>query len=212
MEPKDRLKQAMKIAGYENPTDAWKANERALKAGRVGKDLLISNANGNRDVSKNAAATYAKVFGRSAAWYLFGQDDAIEPRGSYDIPLVSMVSAGRMRDQASVMPADIEKHIHLDDLPKGNWIALTVEGDSMNRIAPEGSLLIVNRADNTLIDGKYYIFSLDGGEATFKTYRRSPAPERLQPYSTNPDHMSIALPRDADLYVFGRVRKIIQDV
>jgi hypothetical protein len=41
----------------------------------VGKDLLISNANGNRDISKNAATTYAKVFGHSAGWYLYGVED-----------------------------------------------------------------------------------------------------------------------------------------
>ena len=200
----------MQEAGYDNPTDAWRDNERALKAGRVGKDLLTSNANGNRDISRNAAATYAKVFGRSAGWYLYGADDAVEARSSYEIPMVSMVSAGRMRDQPGVLPSDIEKHIHLDDLPKGDWIALTVDGDSMNRLAPEGSILIVNRADSTLLDGRYYVFALDGGQATFKTYRRDP--ERLQPYSTNPDHMSIPIEQHADLYVFGRVRRVIQEV
>lgn len=210
MEPKDRLKLAMKESGYDNPTDAWRGNERALKSGRVGKDLLISNANGHRAISKNAAATYAKVFGRTAGWYLYETDETAEPRGSYEIPMVSMVSAGRMRDQPGVLPADIEKHIHLDDLPKGDWIALTVDGDSMNRLAPEGSILIVNRADSTLLDGRYYVFALDGGQATFKTYRRDP--ERLQPYSTNPDHMSMPIEQHSDLYVFGRVRRVIQEV
>jgi len=80
----------------------------------------------------------------------------------------------------------------------------------MNRLAPEGSILIVNRADSTLLDGRYYVFALDGGQATFKTYRRDP--ERLQPYSTNPDHMSIPIEQHADLYVFGRVRRVIQEV
>lgn len=196
----------MREAGFEKPTDAWRANERALG---ISQDLMISNANGNRPISKKSAAIYAKVFGRTPGWYLFGQDEP-EARAAYRIPKLSMVSAGRLRDQQAVMPSDIEKWVHLDDLPKGDWIALTVEGDSMNRIAPDGSTLIVDRADSTLLDGRYYIFSLDGGEATFKTYRR--APERLQPYSTNPDHMSSPITSDIDLYVFGRVRRIIQEV
>lgn len=206
MEPKDRLSQAIAEAGYDGPTEAWRANQRALG---FSQDLVISNCNGNRPISKKAAAAYAKVFGRTPGWYLYG-DDEIESRSSYKIPMVSMVSASKMRGRDGVMPADIEKHIHLDDLPKGDWIALTVEGDSMNRVAPEGSVLIVNRADNTLLDGKYYIFSLDGGEATFKTYRRDP--ERLQPFSTNPDHMSIPVTPELDIYIFGRVRRIIQEV
>ena len=78
----------------------------------------------------------------------------------------------------------------------------------MDRIAPDGSIILVNRADDKLIDGRYYVFSVDGGAATFKRYKRTP--ERLQPYSTNPDHTSLMA--TGDLYVFGRVRRIINDV
>ena len=70
----------------------------------------------------------------------------------------------------------------------------------MNRLAPDGSVIIINRADSTLLDGRFYVFSVDNGAATFKTYRRDP--ERLQPFSTNPDHMSIPVTGDTDLYVF----------
>lgn len=209
MEPKDRLKLAMQESGYDNPTDAWRANERVLKSGSVGKDLLISVTNGNRKISKNAAAILSRVFGHTPGWYLYGVEDEAGAR-TLEIPMVSMVSAGRMRDQAGVTPAEVERYVKLDDLPRGDWIALGVEGTSMNRIAPEGSIIIVNRADSALLDGKYYVFSLDGGQATFKTYRREP--ERLQPYSFDPDHMSIPVTPDTDMYVFGRVRRIIQEV
>lgn len=209
MEPKDRLRLAIQESGYDNPTDAWRANERVLKGGRVGKDLLISASNGNRTISKNAAAVLARVFGHTPGWYLYGVEDEPGER-QVEIPMVSMVSAGRMRDQQGVSPADVERYIRLDDLPNGDWIALGVEGTSMNRIAPDGSIIIVNRADSTLLDGKYYVFALDGGAATFKTYRREP--ERLQPYSFDPDHMSIPVTPDTDMYVFGRVRRIIQEV
>ncbi|MFC3208102.1 hypothetical protein [Aquamicrobium soli] len=69
-EPKDRLRAA--IADYDGPVDAWTKNQRALKEGRVGMDLMVSNCNGNRPISRNAAATYAKVFGHTAGWYLYG--------------------------------------------------------------------------------------------------------------------------------------------
>jgi len=70
-EPKDRLRAA--IADYDGPVDAWTKNQRALKEGGVGKDLMISNCNGNRPISKRAAATYAKVFGHTAGWYLYDE-------------------------------------------------------------------------------------------------------------------------------------------
>jgi SOS-response transcriptional repressor LexA len=207
MEQKDRLAQAMKESGYDNPTDAWRANQRALG---ISKDLLISNNNGNRPISKKSAAIFSRVFGHTPGWYLYGVEDEGDGPSSIEIPMVSMVSAGRMRDQQGVSPTDVERYVKLDDLPRGDWIALGVEGSSMNRIAPDGSIIIVNRADSTLIDGRYYVFALDGGAATFKTYRRDP--ERLQPFSFDPDHMSIPVTDQSDLYVFGRVRRIIQEV
>lgn len=202
-EPKDRLRIARLSAGYETPTDAAKAIRS------INKNTLISHENGNRAISRKAAESYAKLFDVQAGWLLYGES-APEPAGEYEIPVLSLVSAGQLKRQESVTPAEVEKWIRLGDLPQGDWVALTVEGTSMDRIAPEGSLLIVNRADHLLVDGKYYIFALGGGEATFKTYRRNP--ERLQPFSTNPDHMSIAVSDETDLYVFGRVRRVIQEV
>lgn len=79
-QPKDRLQAA--IADYDGPVDAWSQNQRALKEGGVGKDLMISNCNGNRPISKRAAATYAKVFGHTPGWYLYDETaPAAKPDG-----------------------------------------------------------------------------------------------------------------------------------
>ena len=210
MDPKDRLQQAIKDGGYSGPTEAWSLNRRTLG---ISKDLVISNANGNRPISRKAALAYSKAFGRSPGWYLYGNEETGDldlARPMVEIPLISSVAASRLKEQEGVSPADVERYLHADDLPAGDWVALTVEGTSMDRLAPDGSVIIINRADSTLLDGRYYVFSVDNGAATFKTYRRNP--ERLQPFSTNPDHMSIPVKGDTDLYVFGRVRRVIQDV
>lgn len=68
-EPKHRLTRAIKEAGFEKPTDAWRANKRALD---ISHDLLISNTNGNRAISRKTAEKYARVFGHTAGWYLYG--------------------------------------------------------------------------------------------------------------------------------------------
>lgn len=197
------MQKARAAAGYDSPTAAAKA----IRA--INKHTLTSHENGNRALSRKAAENYARFFDVDAGWLLYG-DSNPETTAEFQIPLVSMVSAGHLKKQEAVTPADIERWIKVSDLPSGDWIALTVEGTSMDRVAPEGSMLVVNRADDLLIDGKYYIFAVAGGEATFKTYRRNP--ERLQPFSTNPDHMSIPITDESDLYVFGRVRRIIQEV
>lgn len=205
MDQKDRLKLAMHDAGYTTPTEAWTAKQRVLG---ISKDLVISNANGHRPISKKAAEAYANAFGRSAGWYLFGEDG--EAPDIRKVPLVSPVSASRLKRREGVTPAEIERYVHVDNLESGDWIALTVDGDSMNRVALDGAIIIVNRADDGLVDGKFYVFRTEEGETTFKMFKASPM--RLQPFSTNLDHMSIPVLDDGNLYVFGRVRRVIQDV
>jgi SOS-response transcriptional repressor LexA len=199
-EPKDRLREAMMRAGFKTPTEAANAYKR-----QINKNTLTSHLNGNRSISRKAAETYATIFGAKAGWLLYDEEG---PR-DVDVPLLSRVAAGNLRLQHGIEPHDVERYIKVGELPKGDWIALEVDGDSMDRIAPDGAILLVDRADDKLLDGRYYVFSLGGGEATFKRYRRSPP--RMQPFSTNPDHMSIPADND-DLYVIGRAKRVIHDI
>lgn len=128
----------------------------------------------------------------------------------FQVPLVSWVSAGDLKKREGVHPAEIERYVPVANLPKGEWIALEVDGNSMDRIAPDGSVVIVNLADDTLINDRFYIFALESGETTFKRYRRTPRP-MLQPFSTNLDHVSIPV-ADDEFYVVGRVRRVITDL
>lgn len=63
----------MLAAGYPSATKAWEAHKRTL-----GKDLLISNLNGHRPISRKAAEKYAAAFGVSAGWILYGDEQAGE--------------------------------------------------------------------------------------------------------------------------------------
>lgn len=202
-EPRFRLQEARANAGYENPSEAARAHPR-----EINKNTLISHENGNRPISRKAAEKYGKLFGVEAGWILFGERADVEFPGMLKVPVISLVSAGNLRDQPGVTQSDIDRWITVADLPAGDWIALGVDGDSMNRVAPDGSTILVNRADDKLLDGKFYVFALGGGEATFKRYKRNP--EMIQPYSTNPDHLPVAVPED--LYVFGRARRVITDL
>lgn len=135
---------------------------------------------------------------------------AEESTDTFEVPLLSKVSASAFREQDGVRDADIDRHIKVSHLPRGKWFALTVEGTSMDRVAPDGSIIIVNQADDILLDGKAYVFSLDDGAATFKQYRLTPEP-MLTPYSWHPEHYAMPV-GDKDLYVFGRVRRVITDL
>lgn len=125
------------------------------------------------------------------------------------VPLVSWVSAGKMT--GSEVPPNVraEKQLPRGDIGPGNWIALRVRGDSMNLVAPENSVIFVNVADKDLVEDRFYVFTTEAGDSTFKRYRGGRSP-RLQPYSTNPDHETI--PVTEDVLVVGRVRRTILDL
>lgn len=126
------------------------------------------------------------------------------------VPFLSWVSAGNLRKADGVTSADIERYVPVANLPRGDWVALKVEGDSMDRIAPDQSVIIVNRADDTLVDSRFYVFVLEGGDATFKQFRRQPRPV-LRPFSSNLDHLATPV-EDDEFFVFGRVRRVITDL
>lgn len=124
------------------------------------------------------------------------------------VDVLSSVPAGALASHDAVWPFDIERTLTLSGLGEGDWAALLVDGDSMDRIAPSGSVIVFNRADRRLHDGKYYVFRHPvTGEATFKMYGPGDPP-RLRPYS-NATHDTIYAPDGVE--VFGRVRKVIID-
>jgi SOS-response transcriptional repressor LexA len=127
----------------------------------------------------------------------------------YRVPLMSWVSAGRLVSQDGVRKSDVKRYLLAADLPRGDWVGLEVEGDSMNLVAPEGSYIFVNRDDHRLVNDAFYVFVTPDGDTTFKRYRGGARP-RLQPFSTNPDHETIHPTNE--LHVFGRVGRVIHDL
>lgn len=119
-----------------------------------------------------------------------------------EVPLISWVSAGRLGDPGDLVNMSGERLL-IADLPSGEYFATEVRGDSMDRISPETSRLIVNAADRDPKPGKYYIFSLRG-EATYKRFESDPV-VRLEPFSTNPANRPLYPKRDTDWSVIGRV-------
>lgn len=119
------------------------------------------------------------------------------------VPYVSWVSAG------GLMREDIADEalgtIRAADLAaNGDWIALKVLGDSMDRISPPESIIFVDRKDTRLVNNACYVIAdYEGGEATYKRYR--PNPMRFEPVSNNPNHEPI-FPEN-DPVIVGRVKR-----
>ncbi|MBO9099470.1 MULTISPECIES: LexA family protein [unclassified Rhizobium] len=123
------------------------------------------------------------------------------------VPVLSWVSAGTMllddiRDEA-------KGAIRVASLPPtGDWIGLQVVGDSMDRISPPDSIIIVDRKDKRLVTNACYVIADVDGNATYKRYRQNPV--RFEPVSTNPKNETIY--PDQDPLIVGRVRRSILEM
>lgn len=163
---------------------------------QIGRDVISKIKNQTRDVTAGELLAIEAITG----YPIPGRKiDAVQ------VPLVSWVSASRLADVVSITERDIESYVEVAGLPAGDWIALTVQGDSMDRIAPPKSVILTNRRDKTLRNDLFYVFATPDGAATFKRFRSNP--DRMLPYSFNPDHEPI-IPR-GEIEVVGRVRRVI---
>ena len=176
-----------------------KIEELAERAG-LSTTYVWRMERGERNVSLKNLQKLADALGVAPS-------DLIESKPVADVPILSWVSAGMMaRDDVQ---QDVVGEIRMSDLdPRGEWIALRVEGDSMDRISPPGSLILVDLTDKALVPNACYIITDGDSQATYKRFRSNPP--RFEPVSTNPSHEPIF--PDGEPAVIGRVRRSLIDM
>lgn len=127
--------------------------------------------------------------------------------GALRVPIISWVQAGVMVTPDSVQEVADAPTILAPDLdPAGSWIALRVEGASMDRISPPGSIIFANLRDTRLVpNGCYVIYDQDDGSASYKRFR--PNPDRWEPVSTSPHFEPLYIGIGPGPQVIGRVRR-----
>ena len=176
-----------------------KIEELAERAG-LSTTYVWRMERGERNVSLKTLQKLADALGVAPS-------DLIESKPVADVPILSWVSAGMMaRDDVQ---QDVVGEIRMSDLdPRGEWMALRVEGDSMDRISPPGSLILVDLTDKALVPNACYIITDGDSQATYKRFRSNPP--RFEPVSTNPSHQPIF--PDGEPAVIGRVRRSLIDM
>lgn len=197
-----RLRQARKAAGLKGPKDVVAKhgfNENNYKA----------HESGRNGFSPALAEEYAEAFGVSKKWLYLNigaPDDVDDDNTIHVIPLLSMVSAGLLsRDDVA---DEAIGTLRIGGLPSGDWIALRVLGDSMDRISPPESVILVDRRDKRLVPNALYVIADEEGNSTYKRYRPGPPP-RFEPVSTNTSLEPIFPHQDP--VIVGRVRRTILD-
>lgn len=146
-----------------------------------------------RTISLDWIMKIAAALGVSAATLV----SAGEPMPTRLIPLIGSIAAGNWREAI----LDPEGMIPVAGAGP-NAFALRPSGDSMDKVATEDHILVIDPDQPDLLDGKLYAVMNGFGETTFKRFRADPP--RLEPASFNPDHQPIPLGREP-FTVIGRV-------
>ncbi|HEV2557280.1 MAG TPA: S24 family peptidase [Microvirga sp.] len=230
-EPFERLQEARKRAGFDNPTDAARAfgwNEVTYR----------SHENGTRGLKPPIAERYGRAFKINPGWLLTGHGDPgrgylsetseILPseRKLRSVPIVGRVAAGVFRE---VIEYDDDEPQYLfaerdEEFPDARMFALVVEGDSMNDATPpilEGSRVVCVDFEETglpLTDGLLVVVerTTDGGmvrEWSVKEVEYHADRVEYHPRSRNKRHRPIVVAHDAgaedsEVRVLGVVRQI----
>lgn len=158
---------------------------------------IVNKMTFSRDVTVDEAIAIAEITG----YPIFN-----EPPPVTSVPLVSTISAGAlMRDD---LADEVLSTISIGELSAGDWVAMRVSGDSMDRISPPDSIIVINRKDKRLIANACYVIADPDGNATYKRYR--PDPMRFEPVSTNDTHEPIYPDREPT--IIGRVKRTMLDM
>lgn len=175
---------------------------RALGAKRQNVSRWV---NESRKIPMEDAERLAECFGVTVAEVI------LPDAGPASVPVLSLVSASGFVSSDHVAELEDAPREPAPGLsPQGRWVAFRVEGDSMDRISPPGSVIFVNLNDKRLVPNACYIVADENNAATYKRYR--PDPDRWEPVSTNPKHQPLFPSPGNAPEIIGRVCKSLIDL
>nr|DAH39847.1 MAG TPA: Repressor protein CI [Caudoviricetes sp.] len=164
----------------------WTQKDLAKKIGTT-QQQIARYESGDNDVKSSVLVKMSNAMGVTIS-YLLGMENAALPNNStIDVPLYGSIAAGEpieMMEVEDSQPVPIKVHEKFPDA-----FLLRVEGDSMNRILPNGSYALIDPAQKEPISGKPYAVCVNGFDATIKRVRRLNNGFELVPDSTDPTYV-----------------------
>lgn len=184
----------------------WSMRELAEKMSEQGEVVHFTTIakieRSQRKMTIEWAMRFAEAFGVQPNEVIGEEVAGIFPIAGGQIPVIGMVAAGNWREAVQETTDYIAAPV-----AARRAFGLVVEGDSMDKVTPEGSTVLIDPDDCDLRDGDYYVVQNGDGEATFKRFRAEPA--RLEPCSNNPSHTVIML-GNKPFTITGRVVGVYQ--
>ena len=159
----------------------------------IGKSSISTYLTGEYEPKQRNIYKIAKALNVSEAW-LMGLDVPMERAQNIQnigdeviqIPVYGKISAGL---PIEMQTDSIIDHIYIEksETKRGKFFALEVVGDSMDKIIPNGSRVVV-RQQEELENGEIGVIAINGYEATVNRYERDNDNVYLYPESNNPEH------------------------
>lgn len=161
---------------------------------------------GARDLRASALAKLSQVLDVTVA-YLLGMSEGDAPLArTADMSLYGTIAARRPLEEVESVPYPVPTEV-LSRWP--NAFLLRVEGESMNRILPNGCYALVDPCTAIDYDGQPYVVRVGDLDATVKRVRKIPGGLRLAPDSNDPSFQPqdfhLAGQNETSLSIIGRV-------
>lgn len=187
----------------------WNQQELAEKIGTT-QQVISRYESGDRDPKASVIAAMSSALGVTVS-YLLGMDEdsgVIQMRcsPSHPMPVVGRIAAGTPREAIYQTGETHEAPESLWEAhPDGFW--LEVSGNSMNRLFPEGTLVLVD-PDEEVRNGDVGVVFVNGDDATLKRVYYDGETVRLHPESHDPEYQDRVIDRDdpdaPEVRVLGR--------
>lgn len=172
-----KLKQFRKEAGLN-------VDQVGAVLGKSGKTISAWEV-GRGQPDGDQLIVLCQLFGKKISDF-FGIEPDVAPENFYDAPLYGAIAAGtpiEMIESEGTFPIPMAKHEEYPDA-----FLLRVEGDSMNRVLPNGCYALVDPCRDVERDNQPYAVCVNGYDATIKRVRKLNNGFELVPDSTDPTY------------------------
>lgn len=163
----------------------WSQADLGKKIGTT-QQQIARYESGRYDVKGGVLVKISQALGVTIS-YLLGMENTATPSNDMvDVPLYGSIAAGtpiEMTEMEDTQPIPARVH---DMHP--NAFLLRVEGESMNRVLPNGCFALVDPCDDVEFSGAPYAVCVNGYDATIKRVRRLNNGFELVPDSDDPTY------------------------
>ena len=187
----------------------WTQTDLAKKIGTT-QQQIARYESGDNDVKSSVIIKMSEALGVTISYLLgLGEDPGViqmRRSPSHPMPVVGRIAAGTPREAIYQTGETHEAPESLWEAhPDGFW--LEVSGNSMNRLFPEGTLVLVD-PDEEVRNGDVAVVFVNGDDATLKRVYYDGETVRLHPESHDPEYQDRVIDREdpdaPEVRVLGR--------